>query len=196
MSVALPQAASDLFDAGHYGSAYLIRFDLPGLTVGYVNGPRPVTFNGLTYQPNRYLSPVGGDSTLGFSVPTKTVEFSNVPTANNDDAIATIESYDYQNAPVIISTLIVDPETGEVAGVAESARYEIASVEYLEGSADENGERTLTLSISLDPPGRAARERTSVRRALAEQQFDNDPNDTGLRYVGTNGEWTERWGRV
>ena len=196
MSVALPQAASDLFDAGHYGSAYLIRFDLPGLTVGYVNGPRPVTFNGLTYQPNRYLAPVGGDSTLGFSVPTKIVEFSNVPTANNDDAIATIESYDYQNAPVIISTLIVDPETGEAAGVAESARYEIASVEYLEGSVDDNGERTLTLSISLDPPGRAARERTSVRRALAEQQFDNDPNDTGLRYVGTNGEWTERWGRV
>lgn len=196
MSIALPTAVQDLLDEGHHAGAYLIRFDLPGLTVGYVRGARPIEHNGLTYQPNRYLSPVGGDSTLGFSVPTKTVEFSNVPTSDTDDAIATIESYDYQNAPVIISTLIIDPLTGEIAGVAESSSYEVAKVEYLESPADENGERTLTLSISLDPPGRAARERTAVRRSLAEQQFDNDPNDTGLRYVGTNGDWTERWGRV
>jgi len=197
MSIALPSAVTDLLNAGMVGkTSYLILFELPGETVGYVNGPRPITYNSVTYKPNRFLSPLGSDSSLGFSVPTKTVQFSNVPTADADDAIALIEDYDYQNAPVLISTLITDPDTGEIAGVAESARYEIASVDFETGAANEQGERELTLTIELDPPGRAAREQTGVRRSLQEQQFDNDATDTGLEYIGTNGEFVERWGRI
>lgn len=196
MSVALPTAVTDLLDEGASAQAYLIRIDLPGQTVGYVRAQRAVEYNGLTYQPNRYLSPLGADSTLGQSIPTKTVTFSNVPTDDADDAIAQIESYDYQNAPVVITTLVRDPETGEIAGAAESAVFEIASVDYSVGAADDDGKREITLSLSLDPPGRAARERTGVRRSLKEQQFDNDATDTGLEYIGTNGEWSERWGRI
>lgn len=196
MSIALSTEVQALLDEGQIGSAYLILFELPGKTVAYVRGPRPVNYNGVDYLPNRFLSPLGSDSTLGFSVPTKTVQFSNVPTSDADDAIASIESYDYQNAPVIISTLIKDPETGEIAGVAESASYEVASVEFTTSAENENGERELTLTIMLDPPGRAAREQTGVRRTLQEQQFDNDATDTGLEFIGTNGEWAERWGRI
>lgn len=196
MSIALPTDVEDLYDAGHIAKSFLVRFDLPGQTVAYVNGPRPISYNGTTYIPNRFLQHVGGDSTLGYSVPTKTIAFSNVPTTDADDAIASIENYDYQNAPVVISTLVVDPISGEIAGVAESAVYEIAQVEFNTSEADEKGERFLTLTIDLDPPGRAIREQTGAKRSLEEQQFDNDASDTGAVYASTVSEWTKRWGRV
>jgi hypothetical protein len=196
MSLSLGTGVQNQLDSGHWAGAYLVLFQLPTVTRGYVAGPRPIEYNSITYQPNRFLTPLGGESTLGFGVPTRTIQFSNVPTDNVSDAIASIESYDYQNAPVIISTLVLDPITGEVQGVGESATYEIASVSFDESAADKKGERLLTLTIELDPPGRAARERTGVKRALEEQQFDNDPDDTGLEYAATNIEWTERWGRV
>lgn len=180
---ALDIAVEDLLDTGQYVRLDLIRFDLPGKTVGYHRGGRPYTYNGLTYLPNRFLMIGEQHHALGAAVTSRTIEFSDVPTTDVNDAIGSIEQFDYPNAPVIITHLIGDPLTDSVAGILASSLYEINDVRYRKSQADEAGSRTLTLEIDLEPPGRSARGATKVRRAQAEQQFDNLATDTCLEYA-------------
>jgi hypothetical protein len=133
-------------------------------------------------------------SALGTAVTTRTIEFSNIPVANPEDAIAKIEEFNYQNAPVIISHLAGVPETNVALGVLASAFYEIDQVRFNEGALN-GSERSLTLSIDLQPPGRSARGSTGVKRSMKEQQFDNLATDTGLEYVATNATIPEEWGQ-
>ncbi|MDX3929231.1 MAG: DUF2163 domain-containing protein [Shinella sp.] len=192
--MSLDPAVQTVVDKGRIVRLDLIRFDLPGKSVGYHRGGRPYTFNGLTYLPNRFLQMGSASSALGIAVTTRTVVFSDIPTENVDDAIARIEEFDYLNAPVIISHLAGDPDTDTVLGVLASTLYEIDSVRYNHGPLS-GSERTLTISIDLQPPGRSARGSTGVKRSQAEQQFDNDPDDTSLEYVATIGSVPEEWGQ-
>lgn len=194
MSVLDPDVEA-LVDSGRLRRLDLIRFDLPGKTVGYHRGGRPYTYNGLIYLPNRFLQMGSMSSAVGTAVTTRTIVFSNIPVANPDDAVAQIESYNYQNAPVIVAHLAGDPDTDQVIGVLASSIYEIDQVRFNEGAVS-GSERSLTLSIDLQPPGRSARGSTGVKRSLAEQQFDNLATDTGLEYVATNATIPEEWGQV
>ena len=193
--MSLDPAVEDIVERGQIVRLDLIRFDLPGKTVGYHRGGRPFTYNGLVYLPNRWLSSAGMNQALGVAVTTRTIVFSNIPTANADDAIAKIEEFDYPNAPVIISHLAGDPATDQVLGVLASSLYEIDQVKYNKGAIDGKGERSLTLSIDLQPPGRSARGSTLVKRSQAEHQFDNDATDTCMEYVATTATVPEEWGR-
>ena len=193
--MALDPAVEAALDSGQIRRLDLIRFDLPGKSVGYHRGGRPYTYNGLVYLPNRWLQTGDMNSAVGVAVTTRTIVFSNVPVANVDDAIAHLENYHYQNAPVIISHLAGDPVTDEVFGILASSVYEIDQVSYDKGAAGANGERTLTISIDLQPPGRSARGATLVKRSPAEQQFDNDAADTCMEYVAVNASWTREWGQ-
>lgn len=182
-------------DSGQIRRLDLIRFDLPGKSIGYHRGGRPYTYNGLAYLPNRWLQIGSMNSAVGVAVTTRTIVFSNVPVSNPDDAIAALELYAYQNAPVIISHLAGDPVTDEPLGILASSLYEIDQVSYQKGAMGGNGERTLTVTIDLQPPGRSARGSTLVKRSPAEQQFDNDATDTGLEYVAVNATWPQEWGQ-
>lgn len=180
-------------DDGRFALLDLIRFDLPGKTVGYHRGGRPFTYNGLIYLPNRFLQTGSMTSALGVAVTTRTIVFSNIPVASVEDAVAHIENYNYQNSPVIIAHLAGVPETNQVLGILASSIYEIDQVRYNEGAV--RGQEPLTLSIDLQPPGRSARGSTGVKRSLKEQQFDNLATDTGLEYVATNATIPEEWGQ-
>ncbi|MHB2265653.1 DUF2163 domain-containing protein [Aliihoeflea sp. PC F10.4] len=193
--MALDPAVETALDSGQIRRLDLIRFDLPGKSVGYYRGGRPYTYNGLTYLPNRWLQTGGMNSALGVAVTTRTIVFSNVPVDNPDDAIARLENYAYQNAPVIISHLAGDPVTSTVLGILASSIYEIDQVSYDKSAAGDNGERTLTISIDLQPPGRSARGATLVKRSPAEQNFDNSTTDTSLEYVAVNAQWPLEWGQ-
>lgn len=172
----------------------LVRFDLPGKTAGYHRGGRPYTYNGLLYLPNRFLDFGSMTSAVGTAVTTRTVSFSNIPVTNPDDAVARIEEFNYQNSLVVVSHLCGLPETNTVLGILASSIYEIDQVRYNEGAIS-GAERTLTLDIDLQPPGRSARGSTGVKRSIAEQQIDNSPTDTGLEYVATNASIPEEWGQ-
>lgn len=191
----LPTAVQDQLDSGHFSSRFVIRFDLPNLVRGYTNGPRPFTYNGLTYIPNRWLAPLKARSGTSFPVPDETVVFSNVPTDNADDAIAAIAALDYLNAPVTITRLIADPLTGAIKGVASNAIYVLSDVEPEKGPANDKGERDVTLTLTLSVPGRPMRESTGVNSSQAEQQFDHDATDTAYEYAATNAEWVIPHGR-
>ncbi|UHS60619.1 DUF2163 domain-containing protein [Agrobacterium vaccinii] len=193
MSAIDPVVAAQV-DKGRIARLDLIRFDLPGKTVGYHRGGRPYTYNGLVYLPNRFIDMGGMNSAVGTAVTTRTIVFSDIPVTNPDDAIAKIEEYDYQNSPVIIAHLCGVPGTSDVLGVLASSIYEIDQVRYNKGAVS-GSERTLTMEIDLQPPGRSARGSTGVKRSLAEQQFDNDPTDTGFEYVATNASIPEEWGQ-
>lgn len=183
-------------DKGRIARLDLVRFDLPGLPPkGYHMGGRPFTHNGLTYLPNRFLKMGSMTGALGIAVTTRTIIFSNIPVANPDDAIAKIEEFNYQNAPVIIAHLCGDPDTDQVLGILASSIYEIDQVRYNEGALKGN-ERSLTMSIDLQPPGRSARGSTGVKRSTAEHQFDNSPTDTTMEYVATNASIPEEWGQI
>lgn len=193
--VSLAPEVVDLVERGHIVRLDLIRFDLPGKTVGYHRGGRPYTYNGLVYYPNRWLQLGSMRSALGVGVTTRTITFANVPTPNPDDAVAALENYDYLNAPVIISHLAGDPETDEALGVLASSLYEIDRVQYSKSEMDEAGQRQLTINIELQPPGRSARGATHVRRSQEEQQFDNDATDTCLEYASVVATQEVKWGQ-
>lgn len=186
----------NLLDEGDLVALELVRFDLPGKTVGYHRGGRPYTYNGLVYLPNRFLMLGDASAALGVAVTTRTIGFSGIPTDDPDDAIAKLEQYDYPNAPVIITYLAGRPGTNDVAGVLFSAIYEIKEVRYPKPATDKQGQKTLTVDIDLEPPGRSARGATKVKRAQGEQHFDNDANDTGLEYAALVDSVVEEWGQV
>lgn len=181
-------------EKGRIARLDLIRFDLPGKTVGYHRGGRPYVYNGLTYLPNRFLDIGSMTSAVGTAVTTRTITFSDIPVTDPDDAVAKIEEFDYQNSPVIIAHLCGVPNTNEVLGILASSIYEIDQVRYNKGAVS-GSERTLTMEIDLQPPGRSARGSTGVKRSIAEQQFDNSPTDTGLEFVATNASIPEEWGQ-
>lgn len=181
-------------EKGRIARLDLIRFDLPGKTVGYHRGGRSYTYNGLVYLPNRFLDIGSMTSAVGTAVTTRTITFSDIPVTDPDDAVAKIEEFDYQNSPVIIAHLCGVPNTNEVLGILASSIYEIDQVRYNKGAIS-GSERTLTMEIDLQPPGRSARGSTGVKRSIAEQQFDNSPTDTGLEYVATNASIPEEWGQ-
>lgn len=193
--MSLDIAVEQLLDEGQLIRLDLIRFDFPGKTVGYHRGGRPFTYNGLTYLPNRFLDMGEMNHQLGAAVTSRSIAFSNVPTDNVDDALAKLETLQYPNAPVIVTHLAGDPETDEVVGILASSIYEINEVRYLKGAMGENGERSITIEIDLEPPGRSARGATLVKRAQAEQQFDNDPNDTCLEYASVVQTIPTEWGQ-
>lgn len=181
-------------EKGRIARLDLIRFDLPGKTVGYHRGGRSYTYNGLVYLPNRFLDIGSMTSAVGTAVTTRTITFSDIPVTDPDDAVSKIEEFDYQNSPVIIAHLCGVPNTNEVLGILASSIYEIDQVRYNKGAVS-GAERTLTMEIDLQPPGRSARGSTGVKRSIAEQQFDNSPTDTGLEYVATNASIPEEWGQ-
>lgn len=195
MSTVLDPAVAAAVEAGQIGRIDLVRFDLPGRSVGYHRGGRKFPLNGLVYLPNRFLGMGDMTGALGAEVTTRTIVFSNIPTTDPDDAIAKIEEFNYPNAPVIISHLCGDPETDEVLGVLASSLYEIDTVTFNKGAIEPNGERSLTIRIDLQPPGRSARGSTQVKRSQDEQQFDNDPNDTSLEYASVTGTQIVEWGQ-
>ncbi len=182
-------------EEGRLAVLELVRFDLPGQPVGYHRGGRPYAYNGLVYQPNRWLQSGEMNSAVGTAVGTRTLVFSNIPVSNPTDAMAAIELLDYQNAMVIVSALAGVPESDEVLGVLLSSVYEIDQIRYSDGPLD-GAERSMTMMIDLQPPGRSARGQTLVKRSLQEQQFDNDETDTGLEYVATVGSIPEEWGQI
>ncbi|MCQ1766122.1 DUF2163 domain-containing protein [Neorhizobium galegae] len=192
--MSLDPAVEAVIEEGRFAVLDLIRFDLPGKSAGYHRGGRPFTYNGLVYLPNRFLQAGNTVSALGTAVTTRTIVFSNIPVANPDDAVAQIEAFNYQNSPVIIAHLAGTPDTNEVLGILASTVYEIDLVRYNEGAIS-GSERSLTLSIDLQPPGRSARGSTGVKRSMKEQQFDNLATDTGLEYVATNATIPEEWGQ-
>ena len=193
--MSLDPAVEALLEQGQIVRLDLIRFDLPGKTVGYHRGGRPYTYNGLECLPNRWLDMGDMSQSLGVAVTSRTIRFSDVPTDDPDDAIARIEDYAYTNAPVIITHLAGIPETNEVVGILASSIYEIDQVRYSKSEVDESGQRTITLEIDLEPPGRSARGATHVKRSQAEQQFDNDPTDTFFEYASTTASVPEEWGQ-
>ncbi|QRY66556.1 DUF2163 domain-containing protein [Ensifer sp. PDNC004] len=182
-------------EGGRLAALELVRFDLPGRSVGYHRGGRPYTYNGLVYLPNRWLQSGGMNSSVGTAVGTRTLVFSNIPTSNPEDAMAAIELLEYQNSTVIVSVLAGVPESDEVLGVLVSHIYEIDQIRYEDGPLN-GAERSMTMMIDLQPPGRSARGQTLVKRSTAEQQFDNDETDTGLEYVATVGSVPEEWGQI
>lgn len=201
MTVSLDPEVQALVDAGQLVLLDLVRIDLagkgavPSKTVGYHRGGRPFTFNGLKYLPNRWLAPGAFTAAVGIAPTTRTMVFSYAPTVDPDDAIATIRSYNYLNAPVIITALAGDPATDQVAGILTSIIYRIDSVRFPRGAADKDGLRSLTVEIDLVPPGRSVRGSTLVKVSPGDQNFDNDPNDTSLEYVATNAKIQEEWGQ-
>ncbi|WP_433762074.1 DUF2163 domain-containing protein [Brucella anthropi] len=195
MSNSQDPAVKALIDKGDIVRLDLIRFDLPGRSVGYHRGGRPYTYNGLRYLPNRFLDPGTMTSAVGAAVTTRTIRFSNIPTTDPDDLIAKIEQFDYLNAPVVISHLAGVRGTDEVVGILVSYIYEIDKVSYPKGALQRDGTRTLNIKIDLQPPGRSARGATLVRRSQSEQQFDNDPNDTCFEYASVTATDVEEWGQ-
>lgn len=195
MSNSHDPAVKALIDAGNLVRLDLIRFDLPGRSVGYHRGGRSYVYNGLAYLPNRFLESGSVTSAIGAGVTTRTIKFSNIPSKDPDDLIAQIEQFNYLNAPVIVSHLAGVRGTDEVVGVLLSSIYEIDKVSYPKGAMQSDGTRSLTIRIDLQPPGRSARGATLVKRAQAEQQFDNHATDTCLEYASVTATDSEEWGQ-
>ncbi len=181
--MSLDPLLQDQVDEGAIAAILLARFDLPGKSFGYHTGGRPYTFNGLTYRPNRFLRGGTMRGSVGVGVTERQLTFSGIPGTHADDVIAAIESYDYLNAPVIVTVLGGRPDTNQVLGILESVVYEIKDIRYPRSAVDEAGEATFNVVVRLEPPGRTARGATFAMRSHTEQRYDNDPTDTAFEYT-------------
>jgi hypothetical protein len=195
MSVALAPAVDAALTDGNMRILALVKIDLPGKTVGYHMGGRPHVEGGLTYLPNRFMDAGGFTSGLGNQIGEVMLTFSNVPTADLNDAIASIEAYDYLNAPVTVSFLAGNSDTGEVLGVMVTNFYEIEHVEFVAGALDANGFASLTLEITLETLARRQRDQTHIKRSPEDQKRHNLASDTGFDYAATSPQWSEEWGQ-
>ncbi|WP_420406906.1 DUF2163 domain-containing protein [Hoeflea sp.] len=201
MAVSLDTDVANQIDSGAIKVIALIKFELtgngetPDKTVGYHNGGRDFTWSGQDYLPNRFLDADGLMAGLGNQISERKILFSGVPTDNADDAIASIENYDYINAPVTVTYLCGDPETEEVLGVLVTHFYEINGVEFETGATDENGQATISLTISLETLSRRYRDQTHVKRSVEDQNRHNSATDTAFEYVATSPDWPMEWGQ-
>ncbi len=183
-------------DEGRIVVLDLIRFDLPGNAIGYHRGGRPYTWNGLTYRPNRWMDIGDMTGSLGVAVSKRTIRFSNVPTDDPDDAIAKLEESAYVNAPVIVAHLAGDPDTDTALGILASSLYQIDQVRYATGATDASGQKTVSIEIDLEPPGRSARGATGVKNSQIEHQHDFDATDTAFEYASTVQTVKVEWGQL
>jgi hypothetical protein len=195
MSVSLDPAVDTLLQGGSIKVLALVKITLPGKTVGYHMGGRPFEYSGLTYMPNRYLNSDGLTSGLGNQIDEITLYFSDVPTSNVDDAIASIEAYDYLNAPVTVSYLAGEPNTDQSIGVLVTNFYEINDVEFIAGAIGDDGQTSLTLEIKLETLARRKRRQTYIVRSASDQKRHNLATDTAFDYVASSPEWVREWGQ-
>lgn len=206
MAVQLTTAVLAALEAGEVVALPLVRFDLPGInggavhSVGYHTGHRSYVHDGFEYRPNRFLDAADMVSGLGGEVTSRTLKFSNVTSSSVveggvDDAIARFEDFDYLNAPVIVSVLAGDPNSQGVLGVLVTDTYQINSVSYPVAAADDNGDRTFTVEVQLEPLGRTQRDSTQVRRNSETQSFDNNPLDTSMDRLVTVASVPIEWGQ-
>lgn len=196
MSISLAPAVSAQLDEGAVSILPLVKFTFPEQVYACHFGGRNLDYSGVTYKANRWLSPDSFSEALGNDVTARTLTFSDVPTDDVDDAIGKLETLTYTNAPITISYLLGDPETDEILGVLATHFYEINSVTYRKAAIGDDGARTVTVDVEIEPAGRRVRDVTHARRADAEQKFDNDAADDCLKYVATSPSWPFAWGQV
>lgn len=199
--MALDPELQTLIEEGQLRVIPLVRFSLtgrgetPDKTVGYHPGGRPFTYSGFEWLPNRFLRPDGLSEGLGNEIAELPLKFSNVPTDDPDDAIAQIENYNYMRAPVAISYLGGDPKTDQVRGVLVTRFYRIADVDFVKSGLDENGQRTVSLDITLQSRSARLKDITHAKASTADQQHHNDATDTFHEYVAVASEWAVEFGQ-
>ena len=196
MSISLDSAVASKLEDGDIRILPLVKFEFPEVTFGLHFGGRDFTYGGLTYRPNKWLSPDSFEDALGNDITSRTLVFSGVVTDDHDDILARIEEYSYLNAPVTVSYLAGEPTTDDVLGVLDTQYYEIDAVQTDKGAVDQNGARLVTISVTIQPPQRRYQDQTYAKASNAEQQFDNDADDTFFEYAATSQEWAEEWGQV
>ncbi|MBL4767627.1 MAG: hypothetical protein JKY94_07925 [Rhodobacteraceae bacterium] len=196
MTISLDPSVEAKLDSGRYVLINLVKFDIPGATVGYWRGARDLTWNGFTYKPSTYLRDAGLNETLGVDITERSLTFSNVPTTDANDVIAKVEQYNYLNSTVTVTKLIGDTEDDSIIGIAETSVYEIDEIKYQDDAVAADGTRKVTTSIRLEIPGRIVRDKTGFKLANAEQQAHNDPTDTFFEHTATSATWPEEWGQV
>lgn len=196
MPISLDTAVVDKLDEGNFILVDLVKFTLDGSDYGYSMMGRDFVYDSVTYKANKYLDTGSFNETLGQDINSRTLTFSNVPTGDVSDAIENLESLAYRNAPVVVTTVIGDPDTDSIVGLLASYTYLINNVEYQQSGFDEDGNETLTIAIELEPPSRTGRESQNIKRTVEDQQFDNDSSCTGFEYAGIIQNFTEEWGRT
>ena len=196
MSISLDANVEAALDSGRWIKMHLVFFAIPGLPTGYWRGPRDLRWNGVTYRPSRYLDDTGLSETLGIDITRRGLTFSDVPTDDANDVIATIENYNYLNAPTTVTKLVGEVGTRNILGIGESSIYEINKVNYNKSALDSEGLRTVTVNIELEIPGRSVRDQTGFRYSHAAHQAHNSPSDPFFKYAATNAAWPSSWGRV
>ena len=195
MTISHDPALTAQFAEGEIVVLPLIKFDIPGLTLGYHYGGQPIVYDSLEYKPNQWLVPGEIDYALGNDVSGLQVLFSGIHSEDPGFEISQIEAYNYLNAPVTVTFLGGEPNTNNVLGVINTQHYEIAEVNYNETSFDDNGKATLTIVVSLEPAQRRFSDSTYAQTSLEDQQLDNDPNCTFYEYVAVAADWPIRFGR-
>jgi len=194
MSVNLsPEVLSELA-SGRYGILVLVKFEFPGNPVGYFNGPRPLPFNGFTYQPSKYLEAAELIETVDIDLGEREVIFSDVPAADNN-LLNGIEEIEYTNAPAVVTKLLADTKRDEVLGLLETTFYEVSHIVH-EMSEEQAGLRNQTLTVVLKEPGQTGRERANTVRSLEEHQFDFDATDRCYEFVATVHNKVRKFGQI
>lgn len=182
-----------LLASGRIVKRDMILFELPvaGL-FGFWTGIGTFTYQSITYVGAGRLieiSPIGGQLDLAASP--VTVTLSSVPNSGlTPDLVASIEDYQWHQAPVVISRAYFNPSTKALVSVERMYR---GYVDRIEHDRQVGAEHTITAFLESKARDHLKR---GYRMAGDSDQRRVDPTDAGLSGVATAAVHTIQWGRA
>jgi len=181
---------------GQFGILPVVLFQLQDRQAAYYNGPRPLTWNGVEYLPTKFLEVEPLAETLEDETAELTITFSGIPEEGQTLAERLSELH-YSGAPVTISRLVVNIDTDEIVGVAQTSFHEVYDV-LLEQEDDGESEIISKIEIVVRSPGFIGRRQTNTLRSEVEHKADFAADDTfykdATEVVTVQREWGQRSG--
>lgn len=158
-----------------YGIVPLVKFEIPDFVRGYYRGPRPLDFNGFTYQANTLVGIEDFAETLDNDDEERRVTLVGLENEAESTA-SVIASKNYIGAPATVSRLIVDVSTSEIIGLAETSFYEIYDLSI--SNEREDDVSIVNVDVDLRSVGYTGRRKTSAIRSTAVHQEGFNANST------------------
>lgn len=175
-----------------YGIITLVKFEIPDFVRGFYRGPRALTYNGFTYQPNDILDIDDLAETLDTSDEERQITLTGI-SDETGDAPRAMASKKYIGAPAFVTRLIVDIKTNEIKGIGESSVYEIYDLEIVEQQEDDLIH--VSLVVSLRAVGFTGRRKTPAIRSQIVHRENFNPNSTFYEEADRAAAVQRRWGQ-
>jgi hypothetical protein len=182
----------DLLASGRCAKRDMILLDFAGTLYGFWSGIGTILYQSVTYiGAGRLISIEPIDASIDLSAQPITLKLSSVPdSALTPDVLASIESYPWHQAPVVLSVAYIDPDTRSLVSVHRVSRRRLDTLEHVITAGGEAVLMGRLEPVTFDNAGRGYRMSGDADQRLL------DSDDAFFSFAATAGQQTIYWGRA